>query len=92
MIYNLISLCGPQGRMRIKPDWEANAASRSATLAGEVHPVSVPNPEVKPPRAEGTATSGRGRLGRRRPVDGVFSFNSHLVSIEDAKHPFSFID
>ena len=34
MIYNLISLCGPQGRMRIKPDWEANAASRSATLAG----------------------------------------------------------
>ena len=35
-------------------------------------PGPVPNPEVKPPSADGTAEEVRGRAGRRRPTRGVF--------------------
>ena len=34
-------------------------------------PGPIPNPEVKPPSADGTAGQARGRAGRRRPATGI---------------------
>ena len=66
----LRSLCGPQGT------GEGGAAGERPLLAGGHGrggtPGPVPNPEVKPPSADGTAEEVRGRAGRRRPTRGVF--------------------
>ena len=68
----LRSLCGPQGT------GEGGAAGERPLLAGGHGrggtPGPVPNPEVKPPSADGTAEEVRGRAGRRRPTRGVFLF------------------
>ena len=64
------ALCGPQGTV----EGGTPEAERPQTASGHGRggtPGPIPNPEVKPPSADGTAESVRGRAGRRRPPRGI---------------------
>ena len=47
-------------------------------------PGPIPNPEVKPPSADGTAERVRGRAGRRRPPRGILPGEAPSASAEGA--------
>ena len=61
------ALCGPQGA-RLTEECPSLVGGRG----GGGTPGPMPNPEVKPPSADGTAASGRGRAGRLRPTTGIW--------------------
>ena len=67
-------------------DLRGTAPGAASGHGGRDPPGPIPNPEVKPSIADGTAASGRGRAGRRWPHRGLF----HALAGPACAGPFSF--